>query len=162
MGVDRFCLVLGMPLAEARLLAIEEDKSRAFVLPTLDSRGGPTAVSGEVDLFSACLDVSAAMAAAEASLVAGRGSTSSTTGFSCLVLMICPSFRCCCSSRFKMRIASQSEEPCAAAANSAAARSCSSLAATGLERLVSIDALRACVCACNQCKYILQSKRGVS
>lgn len=140
--------MLGIPLAEARLLAIDEDRSRAFDLPTLANLGGDRVASGEVDLVSCCLIASAAIAAADASLIAARGSTSSVTGFSCLVLIIWPSFRCCCSRRFKIRIASWSADPCAAAANSAAARSCSSLAATGFERLVSIDALRAWVCAC--------------
>ena len=136
-----------MPLADARLLAMDEERSRAFGLLTRGSLGGPCAVSGEVDLFSCCLSVSAVVAAIDASRVAAGGSTSSSTGFSCLDLMICPNFRCSSSSRFRMRMASESEEPCAAAANSAAARSCSSLAATGFARLVSIDALRACVCA---------------
>ena len=143
-AAGRFCRGLGIPLADARLLAIDEDRSRAVGLPTRDNLGGPCA-SGEVALLSCCSALSAAVtvAVADASRVAARGSASSGTGFSCLVLMICPSLRCCCSSRFKMRMASESEESCAAAANSAAARSCSSLAATGFDLLVSMDALRA-------------------
>jgi hypothetical protein len=86
MGVGRFCRVLGIPLAEARLLAIEEERSRAFALRTPASLGGPVA-SGEVDLLSLPRAVSAEIAAADASRIAGRGSTSSR-GFSCLVLMI--------------------------------------------------------------------------
>ena len=82
MGVGRFCRVFVIPLAEARLLAIEDEMSRTFVLPTRESLGGPAVFSGEVDLCSWDLFVSAVVAAADASLVAGRGSISSTVGFS--------------------------------------------------------------------------------
>lgn len=100
-----------MPLAVARLLAIEEDSSRALDLPVRGSLGGPWVESGDVDLASSfSLDASAAVAMAVASMVAARGSTSSTTGRSCLVLMICPSLRCCCSNRFNIRMASESFE----------------------------------------------------
>lgn len=88
MGVGRFWRGFGIPLAEARLLAIDEDISRALDLATLDSLGGPIAVSGDVDLASCCPPASAAVAASEAAFVAARGSTSSFIRFSCLVLMI--------------------------------------------------------------------------
>lgn len=47
MGVGRFWRVLGIPRAEARLLAIDEDRSRAFGLKPLGSLGGCTVFSGE-------------------------------------------------------------------------------------------------------------------
>ena len=39
-GVVLFCLELGMPLAEARLLAMELERSRPVLLPVRASRGG--------------------------------------------------------------------------------------------------------------------------
>lgn len=51
MGVGLFWRPLGMPRAEARLLAIEEDRSRAFDLKPLGSLGGWTVVSGEEGRF---------------------------------------------------------------------------------------------------------------
>lgn len=47
MGVGRFWRVLGIPRAEARLLAIDEDRSLAFGLRPLGSLGGCMAFSGE-------------------------------------------------------------------------------------------------------------------
>jgi hypothetical protein len=75
-----------MPLAVARLLAMEEDSSRALDLPVRGSLGGPSPSleSGDDDLFAA----SAAVAMAVASLVAARGSTSSGMCRSCRFLMI--------------------------------------------------------------------------
>jgi hypothetical protein len=86
MGAGRFWRMLGIPLAVARLLAIEEDSSRALDLPVRGSLGGPSPsfVSGDADLFA----VSAAVAMAVASLVAARGSTSSGMCLSCWFLLI--------------------------------------------------------------------------
>lgn len=39
-GAVLFCLVLGMPLAEARLLAMELERSRPVLLPVRANRGG--------------------------------------------------------------------------------------------------------------------------
>jgi hypothetical protein len=115
------------------LLAIDDDRSLVDDLAARGSRGGCVVESDD------CLGASEA--------TVPIFSTSPSGGFSCVDLRITPSFLWCCSRRIRMRIVSGSDDSLAAVANSAAARSCSSLAATGLERLVSTAALRACVWA---------------
>lgn len=72
--------MLGIPLAEAKLLANEEDKSCGFDRPPTDrgSLGGRTEASGEVARFAACDEEAATEVAMEDD---GRA-TSRPSGFS--------------------------------------------------------------------------------
>ena len=54
MGVGFFCRPLGIPRAEARLLAIDEERSRALDLKALGSRGGWMVFSGDGGLLESC------------------------------------------------------------------------------------------------------------
>jgi hypothetical protein len=147
-GVGLFWRPLGIPLAEARLLAIEDDRSRALGLKPRGSRGGCPAVSGDGGLSDSVVGGEGGVAGTAALVSSVEPCATSAAAFSCFVRSNRPSFLCSCSNRFRIRTASESEDPWAALAYSAAARSCSSLAATGFDRLNSEAALRAWVCAC--------------
>jgi hypothetical protein len=136
-----------MPRADARLLAIEDERSLAVALGGRARRGGDDTASCALGDPSAvtCEDIELPLDTASdfnCALAASAAVSTFVVGFSCRDLRMCPRRRCCCSSRFKMRRASLSVVSCAAVANSAAAKSCSSLAATGLDLFVSRRALR--------------------
>jgi hypothetical protein len=121
-----------MPRAEAKLLAIEDDSSLVLALNCFGSLGGCIVVSGEGGLVDSCFGGACDCAPLSLSLEATGSGRSLTMGFSCASRSNRPNLLWCCSSKFKTRSASESDVVSAAAANSAAARSCSSLAATGL------------------------------
>jgi hypothetical protein len=146
-GVGFFNRSRGMPRAEARLLAMEDERSLAVALGGRARRGGDgNASCPPVDASDvACDDDELPLDTASdfnCALAASAAVSTFGAGFSCRDLRMCPRCRCCCSSRFKIRTASLSVVPCAAVANSAAARSCSSLAATGFDLFVSRRAFR--------------------
>ena len=75
-----------MPLAEARLLAMEEDSSRVLDLKFFGSRGGCIVVSGDGGLVDSCLCGTADDVAVSPSPIDDVVGTSLTTGFSCAIL----------------------------------------------------------------------------
>ena len=85
-GADLFWRALGIPLAEARLLAMEEDRSRGFDLRPLVSLGGWMVTSGEDGLLVSCFACVGVVVVAVAGLEGAERGTFSPAGFSLLDL----------------------------------------------------------------------------